>query len=65
MSIILLLDKFTKSNEISFCEQKIQSDIRLGIWIVGIGIDAISEEIISFPEGECMKWSLEITFSDY
>ena len=44
-------------------EQKIQSDIKLGIWIVGIGIDAISKEIISFPEGECMKGTLEITFN--
>ena len=35
----------------------------LGIWIVAIGIGAISKKVISYPSGGCMKGVQEINFN--
>ena len=45
----------------SFLESK-RSKAILGIGVIAIGIGAISKKVISYPTGECMKGSQEITF---
>ena len=35
----------------------------LSIWIVAIGIGAISKKVISYPSGGCMKGAQKITFN--
>ena len=45
----------------SFLESK-RSKAILGIGVIAIGIGAISKKVISYPTGECMKGSHEITF---
>ena len=35
----------------------------LGIGVVAIGIGAISKKVISYPSGDCMKGTQEMTFN--
>ncbi len=35
----------------------------LGIGLIAIGIGAISKKVISYPNGDCMKGSQEMTFN--
>ena len=35
----------------------------LGIGLIAIGIGAISKKVISYPTGDCMKGTLELTLN--
>ena len=35
----------------------------LGIGVIDIGIGAISKKVISYPSGDCMKGTQEMTFN--
>ena len=40
-----------------------RSKALLGIGVLAIGIGAISKKVISYPSGDCMKGTQEITFN--
>ena len=40
-----------------------RSKALLGIGVLAIGVGAISKKVISYPSGDCMKGTQEITFN--